>query len=35
MDGLYPILTKYGLELLAWMKLRWQLFKWLRWLTMV
>ena len=35
MDGLYPILTKYGLKLLAWMKFRWQLFRWLRWLTIV
>jgi len=33
MDGLYPIITKCGLKLLAWMKFRWHLLRWLRWLT--
>ncbi len=35
MDGSYPIITKYGLKLLAWMKMRWQIFKWLKRLELV
>lgn len=35
MDGTYPIITKYGLRMMAWLKLRWQIFKWLKRLDLV